>query len=83
MRGWESEDPKPELTVDVDAGEEGQPVFVFSLLLDLDEDFDPAEFPSEAVEQLKADLRARVVDSEVDHWDWLVTAAARPRTGHE
>jgi hypothetical protein len=73
---WRSKDLSPAVSVKLDVGEDNDPVFVFSILLRLDEDFDASQFPGELVEQLKSDLRSRVVASEVDLWNWLVTAAA-------
>lgn len=74
---WEDNGLSPTVTVDLDAGAEGQPVFVFSLLLDLDDDLDAGDYPLDQLEKLQGDLRARIIDTSVDQWDWLVTTGTK------
>lgn len=65
------------MSVGLDAGAEYQPVFVFSLLLALDDDLDADEYPGAEVEKVQSDLRARVASSSVDEWDWIVTTGTK------
>ena len=55
-------------------------IFVFSVVIDLEEDFDIREYPRDEVNRLTADLRERIGGTEVDSWDvWVVTVTTRPR----
>ena len=47
-------------------------IFVFSVVLDLDEDFDTRDYPYEAAASATADLRSRLVGSKVDDWSVFV-----------
>ena len=67
----------PEVWVDVDPGAEEQPVFVVSLLVDLEDDLDPDDFPRSEVEALQDDLRDRISKTPVDRWDWIVTTGTK------
>lgn len=75
-RGWEASGSTARLSWEVRAGADDQPVFTFTLLLDLAEDFDPADWPADQVEALSEEIRNRLIGSEVDDWDWLVTSRA-------
>ena len=65
-------DLQPRLAVDLTIGGDDQPLLLFSLGVSLEGDFDPAEYPSTAVDELMTDARRRVQSSEIDRWDWLV-----------
>lgn len=69
----------PDVTVKLDTGAEDQPVFLFSLLLNLSDDLDPNEYPSEEIKALQSDLRARIAASPVDRWRSVVQAHAKHR----
>ena len=79
-RGWDASPLRPEVTVALVTGSEGQPLFIFSLNVDLDDDLAAAEFPADAMAELAADLRRRIVGSSVDGWAWLVTAHSKAGT---
>lgn len=76
-REWQGGEAEPSVSVALNVGGDDQPVFVFSILLGLDEDFDVAEWPAQILDDLKASLRSRVSGTDVDDWDWLVTAAIK------
>ena len=61
-------------------GSEDRLIFVFSVVLDLDEDFDTRDYPYEAAASATADLRSRLVGSKVDDWGaFVATVTGRPR----
>jgi len=67
----------PAISVELELGSDDQPVFVFTLLMEIDDDFDADEYPAEGIERLLKDLRENVADSIVDDWDWFVTTATK------
>ncbi len=74
---------RPTIKVDLETGSREQPLLVFSLLLDLEDDLDAKDYPMPEIARLEKDLRARIEKSAVDEWDWIVIAgtkagAARP-----
>lgn len=73
---WEASGVTTRLSLEVPAGADDRPVFTFTLLLDLADDFDAADWPADQVEQLSEEIRGRLIGSPVDDWDWLVTARA-------
>ena len=62
-------------------GSKNRLIFVFSVVLDLDEDdFDIRDYPGEAADNATADLRRRLVGTKVDEWGVVVvTVTGRPR----
>ena len=61
-------------------GSEDRLIFIFSVVLDLDEKLRMRDYPREAVNQVIADLRRRLVGTRVDAWGvWVVTIALRPK----
>lgn len=61
-------------------GSEERLIFVFSVIIDLEENFDVQAYPREEVNRITADLRERLIGTEVDAWGvWVVTVTARPR----
>ena len=61
-------------------GSEDRLIFVFSVVLDLEEDFDTREYPNEAAACATTDLRSRLVGTKVDDWGvYVVTVTGRPR----
>lgn len=68
---------EPTVSVRLAAGAEDQPVFVFELLVDLDDDLDVDEYPAPEIGELQDDLRRRIAASEVDGWDWIVTTGTK------
>ena len=61
-------------------GSEDRLIFVFSVVLDLEEDFDTRDYPYEAAARATADLRNRLVGTKVDGWGvFVVTVTGRPR----
>lgn len=73
---WEETGVSTRLSFEVLVGAEDQPVLTFTLLLDLTDDFDAADWPADQVERLSDEIRAQLIGSPVDDWDWLVTARA-------
>lgn len=72
--------PAYDLEWELRHGSDDRLIFVFSVVIDLAEDFDVREYPRDEVNRLTADLRARIDGTEVDAWDvWVVTVKARPR----
>ena len=72
--------PAYDLEWELRYGSEDRLIFVFSVVIDLAEDFDVREYPRDAVNRLTADLRERIGGTEIDAWDvWVVTVTARPR----
>lgn len=49
-------------------GSEDRLIFIFSVVLDLDEKLRMRDYPREAVNQVIADLRRRLVGTRVDAW---------------
>jgi len=76
-QAWQSDPLAPHVTVSLDVGSEGQPVFLFALLLELSDELDPKDFPGEQVEKLKSDLRARIASSPMDRWQSVVMVRAK------
>ena len=61
-------------------GSEDRLIFVFSVVLDLEEDFDTRDYPGEVADAATADLRRRLVGTKVDDWGvYVVTVTGRPR----
>ena len=53
---------------------------MFSMVLDLEEDFHTRDYPYEAAASATADLRNRLVGTKVDDWGvYVVTVTGRPR----
>lgn len=75
-RLWESSGIPTRVVFDVPSGAEDQPVFTFTLQLDLPDDFDVDEWPGDDVARLTEAVRERVIGTPVDDWDWAVTARA-------
>ena len=65
-------------------GSEDRLIFIFSVVLDLDEDLRIRDYPREAVNRVTADLRRRLVGTRVDTWGvWVVTITLRPRSSSD
>ena len=61
-------------------GSEDRLIFVFSVVLDLEEDFDTRDYPDEAAASATSDLRSRLVGTKVDDWGvYVVTVTGHPR----
>ena len=61
-------------------GSKNRLIFVFSVVLDLDENFDTRDYPYEAAGSATADLRKRLVGTRVDDWGvYVVTVTGRPK----
>lgn len=73
---WEASGLTTRLSFEVPIGAEDQPVFTFTLLLDLADDFDPADWPAVQVEKLSDEIGSRLIGSPADQFDWLVTSRA-------
>lgn len=61
-------------------GSKGRLIFVFSVVLDLNDDFDVRDYPYDAARHATTDLRQRLVGSKVDEWNvYVVTVTGRRR----
>ena len=75
---WRSNPLSPTVGVDRRLGSRDQPLFVLTIALDLEEDFDDDAWRDGQVEKMVEDLRSLVLNnSTVNDWDWLVTTAVR------
>ncbi len=74
---WQGDRLHPNVSVELAVGGDDQPVFVFRLLVDLDEDLDADEYPADEIAGLQGDLRNRVPGTPVDAWDWIVTTGTK------
>ena len=81
LGAWADHQLSPGLAFSVEAGGDDQPLFVFTIQVSLEEDFDAAEWPADAVEELTADLRSRISGTEIDNWDWFVGASIKVDVG--
>ena len=62
-------------------GSDDRLIFVFSVVLDLEEDFDLEDYPYEAAQSATEDLRRRLVGTKVDDWGvYVVSVTGRPRS---
>lgn len=62
-------------------GSDDRLIFVFSVVLDLEEDFDLEDYPYEAAQSTTEDLRRRLVGTKVDDWGvYVVSVTGRPRS---
>jgi hypothetical protein len=67
----------PAVTAELTAGAEDQPLFVFSLLFELADDFDASDYPADEIAASEAALRTVVESSVVDHWEWIVMTGTK------
>lgn len=74
---WTANPLSPTVAVDLGGGSRDQPLFVLTIALDLEEDFDVIAWQEGQVAEMVEDLRSHVVRSKVNDWDWLVTTAVR------
>ena len=64
-------------------GSKDRLIFVFSVVLDLDEDFDIRDYPYEAADNATADLRKRLAGTKVAEWGvFVVTVISRPKSSY-
>lgn len=68
---------EPTVSVRLAAGAEDQPMFVFDLLVDLDDDLDVDDYPADEIGELQGELRRRIEASPVDGWDWIVVIGTK------
>ena len=62
-------------------GSRGRLIFVFSVVLDLDDDADVRDYPYDAARHATKDLWQRLVGSKVDEWGvYVVSVTGRPRS---
>ena len=62
-------------------GSQDRLIFVFSVVLDLDEDFDVSDYPYEAARNATTDLRKRLIGTKVAKWGVVVVnVTGRPRS---
>lgn len=62
-------------------GSKGRLIFVFSVVLDLNDDFDTRDYPGDVADSATEELRKRLVGTDVDEWGvYVVTVTARPRS---
>jgi hypothetical protein len=73
---------RPDVTVDLDVGGDDQPLFVFSVNVDLDDDLAASEYPLDELQELASALRSQVAESPVNGWASLVTVGTRAGAAH-
>lgn len=73
---------RPAVSVDLEAGGDDQPLFVFSVSIDIADDLAVGDYPLDEIQRLKSALRARVAGSAVDGWAWLVTVGTKATAAH-
>lgn len=73
---------RPEVSVDLDVGGDDQPLFVFSVDVDLADDLDADDYPLEEIQELSSTLRSQIAASTVVGWAWLVTAGTKSGAAH-
>ncbi len=74
---WHDSTLSPAVSVVLDTGADDEPLFVFSLLVELDEDFDVDNYPEAEIEALRSDLRSRVPGTPVGDWRWLLATGTK------
>ena len=67
----------PEVTVSLGVSWNDRTLFVFSLAIDIDDGFDPADFPTEVVQGLKATLRKQINQSDLAFHETLVSVESK------
>lgn len=73
---------RPAVSVDLDIGGDDQPLFVFFVNFELDDDLAADDYPLDEIEELTSALRSRIAVSSVDGWSWLVTAGTKAGAAH-
>ena len=73
---------QPAVSVDLDIGGDDQPLFVFSMNVDLEDDLDADAYPLEEIQGLTSALRSRIAESTVVGWAWLVTTGTKAGAAH-
>lgn len=79
---WTANPLRPDVSVDLNVGGDDQPVFVFSVNVDLKDDLDAGEYPLDELQDLASVLRTQVADSSVNDWSWLVTVGTKAGATH-
>ena len=74
---WSAKPLHPAVSVDLDIGGDDQPLFVFSMNVEIADDLDADEYPLDEIQELSSALRARIASSSVDHWAWLVSSGTK------
>ncbi|MGB3410772.1 MAG: hypothetical protein WBA45_06200 [Microthrixaceae bacterium] len=73
---------QPEVSVDLDIGGDDQPLFVFSVDVDLADDLAADDYPLKEIQELTSTLRSQIAASTVVGWAWLVTAGTKTGAAH-
>ena len=61
-------------------GSQDRLIFVFSVVLDLEENFDVRDYPYDTTRSATADLRRRLIGTKVDDWGpCVVTVRVQPK----
>lgn len=76
---WATHRLRPNVTVRLTAGGDDEPLFVFSIDVELADDLAAEEYPLADMQQLAAELRARVAGTSVDDWSWMVDVGTKAR----
>lgn len=79
---WADNALRPAVSVGLDVGGDDQPLFVFSMNVEIDDDLDADEYPLDEIQALTSALRSRIATSSVDDWAWLVTAGTKASAAH-
>jgi len=73
---------QPAVSVDLDIGGDDQPLFVFSMNVDLEDDLAAEDYPLAEIQELTSALRSRIASSTVVGWSWLVTTGTKAGAAH-
>ncbi|MDZ7733156.1 MAG: hypothetical protein U5R31_08575 [Acidimicrobiia bacterium] len=73
---------RPGVSVDLESGGDDQPLFVFSMNVEIADDLDADDYPLDEIQELTSALRSSIAGSSVDNWAWLVTAGTKASAAH-
>ena len=76
---WAANALQPDVTSQLTVGGDDQPLFVFSIDVQLADDLAAEEYPLEEIQQLAGELRERVAGTAVDDWSWMVDIGTKAR----
>lgn len=76
---WAATILRPAVGAELTVGGDDQPLFVFSIDVDLADDLAADEYPMDDLRELANELRDRVAGTPVDDWSWLVEVGTKAR----
>lgn len=69
---WSSNEFAPSFSVELETGADGEPVLTFIIGLQLSDDFATDDWPGDAVEKMKDDLRLKARTADLAAVSWYV-----------